>query len=368
MIESKLTELSHFFNSDFPAKTIREKTFLDIINYQTRENTISAIYAYFLDWRMSQPISDLFIEVLQNIIEEKAKKRYDLVEYEVYTEYPTMDRKGRIDIVLFSKISKSVIIIENKIYHYLNNDLQNYWDTFPHYDHCNKVGIILALNNLPTPNENYISISHLELINRIEEKGIPTNISLREKIHLEDFISNIKEITKQQTMDEKVKFYLEHSQKIELALGFRTDTARYIIESIHKTAKSFNWEVYGNTMDYKQIWDEKNDVRIFYTLFPDLLLTKKELKIVIEIDSRAMEFYDEIHYFLNEKQLFNDDFCQSHHKTNHCAHLGFVSYKLNEEDYEDLASLIIDKVSKLEPLRLSILEKMISLGYQHKSA
>lgn len=359
------SELEPFFLSSFPKELKRETTFLDIINRQTKENTISAIYAHFLDWRNSDKIAELFLSSLQELIKEKSTKDFNLVDYTVYTEYITKENKGRIDIVIESKESKSVIIIENKIYHYLGNDLVNYWDTFA-YKSENKVGIVLGLTNIPTSNDNFISITHLEWVTKIEKFIKEDNFSIREKIHIEDFISNIKHVTNENIMNENIKFYLNHSEKIEQAIRFKDETAKFVIAAINKTALHFGWEMYGNTLNYKQIWDKEKDIRIFYTLFPDDIIKKRELKIVIEIDGNARAYYDQLVEVLEKEHFFEGEFKKSNDKNIFYAHVGYKCFpNIEDVKFDILDSHLIETINELESTRTTIINKLEELGYQN---
>lgn len=356
-------ELSSFLSSSFPKQLEYEQTYLDIVNIQTKENAISKIYAHYLDFNKNPKISDWFISSLLNLIELKSNKKLNLENYSVFLEYITIDNLGRIDIVIDSKETQSAILIENKIYHWLHNDLENYWETFSQYSKNNRVGIVLALTNLPSSNSNFISISHIEWITSVEKIIDFSILSEREKIHLEDFIINLKYITNETVMNENIKFYLDHSSKIEQILIFKDEASRFINAAINSVASKNNWEVYGSTNNYKQIWDKKNDIRVFYTLFPDEILQKKELKLVIEIDGRARQYYDSLIKEILNLDVFDNTFIKSDFKNKNSAHLGFTIYPLSENNFENLSSFIDEKIQEMETKRNFIYKELISIGY-----
>ncbi|CAM3545435.1 hypothetical protein FLGE108171_02190 [Flavobacterium gelidilacus] len=359
-------ELFDFFNSPFPKNIESETTYLDIVNIQTKENINSKIYEYYLNHPIA---SDWFITALLELIEDKSSKKINIADYSVYTEYATLDKKGRIDIVIESVENKSVIIIENKIHHWLHNDLNNYWHTFNSHETENKVGIVLALSNIPHNNNNFIVITHLEWIIKIESLISEDLLSIREKIHLEDFIINIKYITNLNVMNENIKFYLDHNEKIEKAIKYKEEAARFVLAAIYNIATKYNWVTYGNTLNYKQIWDEQNDIRVFYTLFPDVLLKEKRLKIVIEIDGNARVFYEELkRVLINETDVYSERFIISGQGNTYSAHIGYIQYEvMSDEDFENLESYITLKIEELEPKRKKILSKLIGLGYENKN-
>jgi hypothetical protein len=121
-------------------------------------------------------------------------------------------------------------------------------------------------------NPNFINITHLEWVLKIEEKGIPEGVSVRNRVYLEDFISNIKLISNNMVMDNGIRFYLQNAPKIEEALGLKYEAEKFIIHHLNKVSDRLGYSMFGNTMSYRQIWDESNDVRVFYTLFPSEIM------------------------------------------------------------------------------------------------
>ncbi|WP_298417129.1 PD-(D/E)XK nuclease family protein [uncultured Kordia sp.] len=132
--------LTDFLALEIPTVKVPPDGFLEIIGLSHYETINSRIYSYFLDQEKNENISSLFIYSLAEIILEKTGKSIIIDTFEVFTEVSTT--KGRIDIVIEDCNNKSVIIIENKIYHHLNNPLLDYWK---HYKYKNKLGIILTL-------------------------------------------------------------------------------------------------------------------------------------------------------------------------------------------------------------------------------
>ncbi len=97
------------------------ETFFDICGYPHYENVVSNVLAFFFDPGKGHGLGTLCIEAIMQVLESKT---YGIdgfweVEREVRTE------KGNyIDIVLRS--DNTVIVIENKIYASVYNDLQDY--------------------------------------------------------------------------------------------------------------------------------------------------------------------------------------------------------------------------------------------------
>lgn len=363
---TKQEDLSTLFSIPFPKQEEYEITYLDIVSIQTKENAISKIYAHYLDFNSSPKIAEWFISSLLELIVIKSYKKINLENYKVNLEYVTHDSSGRIDIVIDSPETESAILIENKVFHWLHNDLENYWDTFSHYTEKNRIGIILGLTQIPSKNPNFISISHLEWISKMESLIDFSILTERERIYLEDFIINIKYITNETVMNDSIKFYLDHSSKIEQVIAFKEEAFRFVNLAINAVVANYDWDIYGSSNRYKQLWDKQHDVRVFYTLFPDEILQKRELKIVIEIDGRAREYYDKLIQEIQATNLFNNVLQRSDFKVKNSAHLGFQVIPLSDADFDDLAGLIVKKIEELEPKRNAIYEMLVRLGYEDK--
>lgn len=88
----------------------------------------------------------------------------------IETEYGTED-KGRIDLFIYN--DEQAIIIENKIYHHLANNLNDYWSTATREVKTkNIIGILLTLGkysgNLP---QNFVNVLHFDFL-----KAVMSNI------------------------------------------------------------------------------------------------------------------------------------------------------------------------------------------------
>lgn len=133
-------ELKQFLDiSSIPI--IKQKIgFLEIIGKQHHENINSALYAHFLNCGNPE-LQALFLDSLLYLIHEKIYKKLNFSNYKITTEAITP--KGRIDILIedyYNQTAIIAIIIENKIYHYLDNNLEDYWQ-FSRFNDDKKAGI-----------------------------------------------------------------------------------------------------------------------------------------------------------------------------------------------------------------------------------
>ena len=138
-----LNKLQYFLTrNDIPIIKGKPKTFLGIAKQPHYENVLSNIYAFYFDVHEVHKLKDLFVTSIMELINAsslaKENKVFDtFLNYEVLTEYGTKNQK-RIDILLQN--NEQAIIIENKVYHFLNNYIDEYYNEI---NAATKVGIIL---------------------------------------------------------------------------------------------------------------------------------------------------------------------------------------------------------------------------------
>ncbi|MGI5066885.1 PD-(D/E)XK nuclease family protein [Treponema putidum] len=127
--------LSEFEN--VPALPHRDPTFLEICEFPHREVICSNILCFFFNSNREHNLKDLFARSLLELIHGKESSNS---HYYCEKEVLTADNK-RIDLVLTG--NNTAVVIENKIYADLNNDLQKYFNHINNYK--NKYGVVLSL-------------------------------------------------------------------------------------------------------------------------------------------------------------------------------------------------------------------------------
>lgn len=234
--------------------TKRVKNLYDILGVRNKETVNSRILAYFLDSYEEHKFGNLFINSLKELIQEKdsdAKLELFNGKFNVITEDQTyrsedeLHKQKRIDISLEG--NNWSIIIENKIYHVLNNPLKTYWE------HASKkaenvIGIILSISKIPQNeclvdgNVKFINITHKELVNRVQKNLIiGTKTSDTGLFYLKEYFKSIESHYKTKTdrpkMNEIVTTIIEHrkdikeiNEKIEKSLQFIKDEIHEIFE------------------------------------------------------------------------------------------------------------------------------------------
>jgi hypothetical protein len=337
------SELIEVLLLDPPMQEKTEVTFLDIAGISYNENVISHCYAMFLRTGLNERISETFLNAIVLLIKDKTGRELEFPEHECELEVKTL-LGNRIDIVIKSKPSDTAIIIENKIYHHLNNDLNDYYDSVTA---MNKQGILLTLFPHKVPfelSDRFINITHLEIVNRIESLGFPLSASTNLYTYVNDFIENIKRLSKKKTMDENTKFFFSHTAEILLAQSTHASALQYVKRQMDMAAEKIDWSTYGNSNNWCHIWDKKNNLEhIFFAVsFHELLTVHRKLTIYIQIDSSIKPYEEPIRKFLIDN---SNNLDRGEASKPWFAHLLQKEYSLELENIEDLSNYVSGKLT-----------------------
>src|SRR5215213_7278939 len=120
-------EIFNDLHLSIPISPARQRTFFDISGFPLYENVISNWYSYFLKQEEDHGLGNLFIRTLLKLTGFNQELNEFIVEREVMTH-----KGNRVDLVIIGKGADDgkYVIIENKINHWVNNDLEDYWDSF----------------------------------------------------------------------------------------------------------------------------------------------------------------------------------------------------------------------------------------------
>ncbi|WP_372755263.1 PD-(D/E)XK nuclease family protein [Labilibaculum sp.] len=237
-----LNELQEFLQtSEIPEIKSKPKTFLGIAKQPHYENVLSNIYAFYFNVNEVHGLKDLFISTFLEVIKEKTKESESSIifnnNFSIKTEYYTVN-KGRIDLLLYDEVN--AIIIENKVYHFLGNDLIDYWDSIKVED---KIGVVLSLKIIPnTGHEHFINITHMEFLESvmINLNGYRKEVSPKYLIFLEDLYQNIINLSTSVMEKKDLEFYKKNQQKINALKAFELNVRSSIIGEIENVCESFS--------------------------------------------------------------------------------------------------------------------------------
>lgn len=362
-----MTILNELLNLDIPEPDVHQVGFLDILDKGTHENTISNVFAYFLDPSSSPHLAPLFLKSLLEIVGSKSQnKDLEFTEYEVLRELSTSEN-GRIDLVIHSALGQSAIIIEAKIYHSLENDLDDYWNRFAYPEH-KKVGVVLSLfplTEIKINNPNFVSVTYTEWLSKIREMDIGEYISVRNRIYFEDLERNMTNLTKATTMNERISFYLQNPKLVQAAVASQNETFDFILANLKACAGTLDLVLEHNTSrDWRHMRDVKNDAKAYYTFYPsDIMNYPNSLEVVFELYDYARPFAKQIRR-LAETEFKDKGFTTRTDGESNEYHKKIVSkeYDLTFSDFESLSSKLVEVITNdFEGLRLRSIEVIKSL-------
>lgn len=355
-----LAQLHSFLErAEIPEVKKPPKTFLGIAKQPHYENVMSNIYAFFFQKDHEHKLGDVFIRAIMSLVNEMPKngiKSFDTaIPCSVDTEKQTR-KKGRIDLLITNNIE--AILIENKVFHQLNNDLDDYFESVIHqgYEADNITAIVLTrydIDNVTHP--KYLNITHAQLLKKVMEfsRGIP--LSRNNKFHtfLLDLNQNVNNLSKPKMTKEQVEFYNNHSLEINKATLFGNEFKKHVVTEVKKVADQIL------TVKFLRMGEansQANRLRYFTStkfenlrivpLFEDLLNGKSKMCIIIEIRNNLK---DRFHEFKNldftpeEKSIINESPDFSNTKW---VHFSTRDYNLTSGEIENLSKFILLKLKE----------------------
>ena len=339
--------LNNFLKMSEEILTVQEHIgFLDVIKKTTSETINSNIYAHFLSCD-EEEIKHTFLNALLSIIEEKTQLKIQLSDTEIRTEFPTST--GRIDVVIRDLINQSHILIENKIYHHLDNDLKEYWN-FIKVSDSKKRGVLLTLEPHTIPKEvkgKFINITHWEWISKV--KALIDFSAIQKtnyKVYLTDFFETIEQLTNTYTMNDSARFYFENAKQINAASHTKQEGHKFLNEQYNLIAAKLGLQAFGNELEWKNFWDETNRIDTYFTIVAENIVSGKELSysIIIELYREDIKKIDEL-----------DNKFKTHHQyqkldkgkttTTECHYL-IKNYKITLDEFENFANNVVGNIKK----------------------
>ncbi|NOU60575.1 PD-(D/E)XK nuclease family protein [Marinifilum caeruleilacunae] len=342
-------------NKEIPKVKTKPKTFLGIAKQPHYENVLSNLYAFYFDVDEEHKMGDLFLSSLLDLIQktkigkEKSLTIYD--EPDIKTEYPSVNG-GRIDLLI--RNDEHAIIIENKVFHCLNNILENYWNTIK-VPVKNKIGIVLSLHPInPTGHPHFINITHIELLKKVMSKVGDYLLGVNEKylVYLKDLYQNIINLSTSNMDKNALEFYFEHQKKINEAATLKNSVHNHVLSEVELACErlDINLNLSGKRTDRLRYFQSSKNSDLMFTIVLDkLLLQEEEKKLYLIIELKHKE--------LENKERFNAiDFSEDEKKANvlkadfftntsaRWAHFALKEYKPKEEQIANLSQFIIEKL------------------------
>jgi hypothetical protein len=330
------------------------KTFLEIAKQPHYENVLSNIYAFFFNIDEEHGLKDLFIKSLKELIDESKIETKDLsnfAEFAIETEYSTK-KGGRIDLLLYN--SDEAIIIENKVKHDLDNDLDDYWESVnvPSIQH--KIGILLTLKHISKDvyrnyiySKEYINITHLELMNRVmlNKKEYLEKASKKYILFMDDLYENVQKMSRSFMKEKDLAFYYENQQQINTVFEYRNKVKEHIVSEIENTGDRINGVVLkspiktnSNRKRLRYYASKKVDDLMITVLFDRLLNHEKKIVLIVELRGNALRNKERFKGVHSKYVGTNNNFFKDVNK--HWAHFAVAEYDITQENLAGLGDFI----------------------------
>ncbi len=239
----------------FPETSTGRKNLIAIAGYPKWEIVNSNLMAFYFDEKEEHGFSRLFINSLLDIYD--SKKMTIPLPREIFETDFSVEREvstnsgGRIDILIREEVeseddndeptSNWAIIIENKLFASLYNNLNDYWKSV---NSDNKLIVVLSLTFIDKPKEienkkiNFINITHRELIDKVKQNlsDFYLDSDDRHLLFLKEYISNVNSfyIDKKDTMKMDTTLQLFHSKKEDIEEFKKVDLEllKYVSKSV----------------------------------------------------------------------------------------------------------------------------------------
>lgn len=340
-----LSALQSFLNQNKIPTVKQQIGFLELIKKANNETINSNIYAHFLSCKINA-IKYAFLDALISIIEEKTNKEFSFSVLDVRTECKT--NKGRIDIVLQDLVNLNTILIENKIYHRLDNDLEEYWDFFKINDD-KKVGVLLTLNPYPIENTDvegkFINITHWEWVSAVKET-LDIN-SLEDgayRIYINDFFNTIENLSTTYNMNDSAKFFFKNAAQVNNANVTLVEGHSYLITQYEQIAEKLGLKTYGSDINWRNIWDEENRLDTFLTIISEDLISGKapSYKIILELMREDKDYIPELDVKFKMHPQYIDKF-RGQTLGLHC-HFLVKEYEISLNELDQFAEIVVSNI------------------------
>lgn len=256
-----MTELDWLKNlfSHFPESPKIRKTIFDIAGFPRWENVNSNTLAFYLDENEEHGFGRLFFNsLLQLLVEKRAipKDYIELYETNYTVERETYADTKRIDILIKSTegIAEDklwTIIIENKLFAGIYNDLNIYWQGIPAQ---RKTGVVISLKD--NRNEllqlekskgiKFYNILHEELVTEVLSQ-MPRFYLLSDDRHLlilKDYFQNITNMTQNTDyglLEKQWKLYRQYAEEIEKLKDLENHLKDYTVRCFFSALDKFGF-------------------------------------------------------------------------------------------------------------------------------
>jgi len=225
------------FNGIQSTHIVKDETIFDICGFPHYENVVSNVLAFFFDDGKKHNLNGLLTE---SFIEAANYTDHNLdLQFQVEREVKT-NSGGYIDLLLHN--DSCCMVIENKIFSPLNNDIQDYIDYARERYNNNAYGVILSIWEIDPKNIDYVNVNYSLFFDILKSKlghflGVQNNQYL---FLLIDLINNIQELEHGgSSMNPEFLSFIRRNKEGVLKFGTELkiyhDELRNIIKQVNST-------------------------------------------------------------------------------------------------------------------------------------
>ena len=289
--------------ADLPEEGQRTRPDLfSISGFPHYEDVLSNWYAFFMDPSGPHGLGTLFLEVLLELANAKDKVTIGS-SMAVKRELTTPEGKA-IDLVVHDgeetgdgiSGAMNAIVIENKVYHHLNNPLDLYLNAVAAES---KTGIVLGLKKTDPGHGSFTSVSHRDLIDGVVRR-LPFTARVPEphRQYLIDLHQNIHELTAHMEYSQEVDFFLKNTELIQRVNRLEGKFKEYLKGQLGTVATELGVRLYPSAQKCWYLCLPKDDKVYYSVLLDDVLEKGTDLIVVVElhgIEGKDLQpFYDEV--------------------------------------------------------------------------
>jgi hypothetical protein len=316
---------------------------------------ISNIYAFYFDENEVHNLKTIFVDSLMEIIMNSAVGAIktglkDFQDFAITTELGTTDG-GRIDLLLHN--NSQAIIIENKIYHYLINDLKDYWNSIKR-PAKNKIGIVLSLFPISqTGHSDFINITHLELIKKIQNRLGNFILDANQKylVFLQDFFQNIINMSTKQLGEKEVDFYFTNLKEIKSIKALDNAVYKHIIQQIELAGHQLEGlnlvSPRANSGLDKRVryYSSAENTNLVIAMIFDDVIDKQQLTVKVQLKNELLKDRARFWNVLlsdDESKMKNNKF--ENDENTSWSDFVIQKYNLNQEQITNLSDFILHQL------------------------
>lgn len=332
-------------------------TYLEIAGKPHFENVCSNILRFFFDTRESHKFNDLLLKSFLNCVDDTYATEHNLETINIYREYSAIDNK-RIDLVI--ECENLVIVIENKIFHCLDNKLDLYKKTIiDNYKKTDKksVFIVLSLRKETNITKPFFNVTYCSFFENLKSNlgYYFVNTNNQYTTFLLDFIKTIENLMSNKNINidkDYFEFYVQNKTQINELVNKTNELENNRVKIVNEIATI----LISNNENISLRMADKNNIYIKITLDKKITLEKVDLEFqcyfgLTDVISflRLYNYKGNGYDILDELQLIKDN---PNFRPMDKKYVGYVIYeepqKLIDINPVEFADKIIDIIDKIK--------------------